>query len=60
MVAEVAYLWVAQQLLPTASRDSSVAHLLAATRRTRRRSRDLHSTYTESADPDEPAVGQCH
>lgn len=59
MVAEATHLRVTEQLVPTARRDSSATNLLEATRGTRSGGGDLHSADPESADPDEPAVGEC-
>jgi len=58
VVAEVAYLWVAEQLLPPGIDNPHTTYLLATTRRKRGGSGDLHSTDAESTDPDEPAIGQ--
>src|SRR5580693_499312 len=58
VVAEVAYLRVAEQLLLPAIGNSHPTHLLATTRRTCGGSSDLHSTHAESTDADEPAIGQ--
>src|SRR5437660_820039 len=44
MVAEIAHLRVAEQLVPTAFGDSCASYLLAATRRARAWSSDMHST----------------
>ncbi len=59
VVAEVAHLWIAEQLVPTAGGDSGVTHVLAATSGARTWCSDLHATDAESTDPDESATGQC-
>ena len=60
VVAEIAYLWIVEQLVSTTFGDSRASYLLAPTGRTRAGSSDLRSTYAESADTDERAVGQCN
>jgi hypothetical protein len=48
VVVEVAYLRIAEQLLPTGVSDSHATHLLAAKGRTGRGSGDLHSTVQKA------------
>jgi len=57
VVAEIAHPWVVEQLVPTAFGDSCASYLLAATGRTCAWSGDVCSTYAESVDADERAVG---
>ena len=57
VVAEIAHPRVVEQLVPTAFGDSCASYLLAATGRTRAWSGDVRSTYAESVDADERAVG---
>src|SRR5215470_15997825 len=59
VAAKAAHLWVAQQLVFAPARDSSPAHLPAATRESGSRGRDLHSAPAKGADGDECAVGRC-
>jgi len=58
MVAELAYLQIVEQLVPTAGDDSCAANLLAATGRARAWGGHLHSANAKSTDPDECVVGQ--
>jgi hypothetical protein len=60
MVAEIAHLRVAQQLVPTAIGDSRASYLLAAAGGTRAWSGDVRSTYAESVDADERAISECN
>ena len=55
MVAEIAYLWIVEQLVPTAFGDSDPSYLLAATGRARAGGGNMHSTYAEGLDADECA-----
>jgi hypothetical protein len=58
VVAEIAYLWVVEQLVSTAFGDSRASYLLAATGGTRAWSSDVRSTYAESINADERTVGE--
>src|SRR5258706_8814164 len=60
VVAEIAHLRVAEQLVPTAFGDSRASYLLAATGRTRAGGGDVCSTYAEGLDADECAISECN
>jgi len=59
VAAETAHLRAAEQLFPSAFKDSDFAHLLATAATTRYRSGDLRAAHAESADANEYSAGQC-
>jgi hypothetical protein len=59
VVAEIVYLRVAEQLVPTTFKDSDPAHLLAAAATARHGSGDLRTTHAESTHADEPTASEC-